>query len=111
MLDSSVFFCPGAIVFDCSHCHDRVYFAPYERYVETGTLACSPVVDPIPTTSFSYPQGFEMTSNIHDGVLKIQIKEQSWEIPTYGLWNVRADTLRPAPAGMKEIPEPARFSP
>ena len=111
MLDSSVFFGAGAIVFDCCHCHDRVYFAPYESHIETGTLGCSPVVDPIPTMSFSYPQGFEMKSNIHDGFLKIQIKEQSWEIPRYGLWNERADIPHPSHAGKTEIPEAPRFSP
>src|SRR5690606_29898721 len=71
MLDGAVFFGPGAIVFDCSHCHDRIYFAPYEDNLEVGVLGCSPVVDPIPLESYAYPAGFEMKSNTEDGILTI----------------------------------------
>jgi hypothetical protein len=67
MLDTAVFFGPGTIVFDCSHCHDRVYFSPYEDHIETGTLGCSPVVDAIPYEKFSYPPSFDMASNTQDG--------------------------------------------
>jgi len=85
MLDAAVFFGGSAIIFDCGHCHDRVYFAPYENHIETGTLSCSPVVDPIPHEKFSYSSDFEMTSNVQDGVLKIEIKKRSWKIRKYGL--------------------------
>lgn len=91
MLNSAVFFSPGAIVFDCDHCHDRVYFSPYEDCIETGTLACSPVVDTIPYEKFGYRNGFEMESEIRDGILRIHIKENCWAIPRYGLWNERPD--------------------
>lgn len=91
MLDKAVFFGSGAIVFDCNHCHDRVYFAPNEDNVEVGMLGCSPVIDPIPLESYAYPQGFEMSSNIQDGVMMIAIKEKIWKIPRYGLWNEGSD--------------------
>ncbi|WP_263773024.1 hypothetical protein [Propionivibrio soli] len=80
MLDTSVFFAPGAIVFDCPNCHDRPYFAPYETFIETGSLAAAPVVDPIPKAKFGYPVGFNMTSSVDDGVLTISIGERSWSI-------------------------------
>lgn len=95
MLNGAVFFSPGAIVFDCKQCHDRVYFSPYEDFMETGTLACSPVVDAIPYEKFGYPTGFEMESNIEDGILRISIKEKRWAIPRYGLWNERSNIPRP----------------
>lgn len=95
MLNASVFWGGGAIVFDCKHCHDRVYFAPYDDYIETGVLGCAPIIDAIPYEKFAYPSGFNMTSNIHDEILKIQIEENSWEIPRYGLWNERAGIPNP----------------
>lgn len=108
MLDRAVFFGPGAIVFDCSHCHDRIYFAAYEDNVEVGTLGCSPVIDPIPLESYAYPQGFEMSSNIQDGVMTIEIKEKTWKIPRYGLWNERTDIPCPNPAVKRDAPQAAR---
>jgi hypothetical protein len=84
MLNASVFWGAGAIVFDCKHCADRVYFAPYEDWIETGKLGCSPVVDTIPCEKFAYSGGFEMTSSKEDGFLKITIAEDKWEIPKYG---------------------------
>lgn len=108
MLDSAVFFAPGAIVFDCSYCHDRVYFALYEDNIEMGMLGCSPVVDPIPLESYAYPLGFDMKSNIQDGILKIEVKERSWKIPRYGLWNEREDISRPNPAVKRDTPQAAR---
>ena len=107
MLDAAVFWGPGAVVFDCSYCRDRVYFSPYESHIETGTLGCSPVLDPIPLEDFSYPRDFDMTSNIQDGILKIKIKEQSWVIPRYGLWNERKDIPCPSPAAKKVAPHAA----
>jgi hypothetical protein len=104
MLDRSVFFAPGAIVFDCNHCYDRVYFAPYEDNIEVGMLGCSPVVDPIPLESYTYPQNFDMKSNIQDGILSIGIKERSWKIPRYGLWNQRADIPSPNPVAKRDAP-------
>lgn len=80
MLDTSVFFAPGAIVFDCPHCRDRVYFCPYDAFIETGTLGTAPVVDPIPRERFAYPQGFDMKSNIENGVLTVTVGERSWSI-------------------------------
>ena len=85
MLNAAVFFGPGAIVFDCKNCHDRVYFSPYEDFIETGVLGCSPVVDAIPVEKFSYPNGFDMTSSTQNGILEIKINEHSWAIPRYGL--------------------------
>lgn len=108
MLDKAVFFDPGAIIFDCSHCHNRIYFAPYEDNVEVGKLGCSPVVDPIPHESYAYPQGFGMRSNIQDGVLTIEIKEKTWKIPSYRLWNERADIPCPNPAVKRDAPNPVR---
>ena len=90
MLNGAAFFGPGAIVFDCCHCHDRIYFALYEDNVEVGILGCSPVADPIPVETYAYPEGFDMRSNTHDGILTIEIKEQTWKIPRYGLRNGRA---------------------
>ncbi len=106
MLDRAVFFGPGAIVFDCNHCHDRIYFAPYEGSVEIGTLGCSPVVDPIPFESYAYPQDFEMSSNIQDGVMTIVIKERTWKIPRYGLSDGSSDI--PCSSGTKEVPPASR---
>ena len=111
MLDAAVFWGPGAIVFDCSYCHDRVYFSPYESHIETGILGCSPVLDPIPLEDFSYPSDFDMTSNIQEGILKIKIKEQSWIIPRYGLWNERTDIPCPSPAAKKVAPHAERSLP
>jgi len=108
MLDNAVFFGPGAIVFDCCHCHDRVYFAPYEDNIEMGRLGCSPLVDTIPLHSSAYPLDFDMKSNIQDGILKIKIKERSWKIPQYGLWNERKDIPLPKPAVKSDAPPAAR---
>ena len=87
MLNASVFWGAGAIVFDCKHCHDRVYFAPYEEWIETGRLGSSPVIDAIPCEKFAYSRGFEIASSKVDGFLKITIAEDKWEIPKYGLNN------------------------
>ena len=111
MLDAAVFFAPGAIVFDCWQCHDRVYFAPYERHVEIGILGCSPVIDPIPCNDYLYPKGFDMVSNILEGILHIQIGARSWAIPRYGLWNERSDVQCPNPAVKRDAPQAARPSP
>ncbi len=98
MLDSAIFFVAGAIVFDCSDCHDRVYFAPYDDNIEVGTLGCSPVVDTMPHECYAYPPFFEMKSSIQDGILNIEIKDKSWKIPLYGLWNKKAGISCPKPA-------------
>lgn len=108
MLDCAVFFGPGAIVFDCCRCRDRVYFAPYEDNIEMGMLGCSPVVDPIPLVSCAYPLNFDMKSHIQDGILSIEIKDRSWKIPRYGLWNEREDIPRPNPAVKRDAPQAAR---
>lgn len=83
MLDASVFNVPGAIAFDCSHCHDRVYFAPYEDFIETGLLGSSPVEDIFPQGKFSYPTGFDMRHELNKGVLTVTINEKKWDIPRY----------------------------
>jgi len=47
MLSASAFWGGGTIVFDRKHCHDRVYLAPYDDYMETGALGCASVIDAI----------------------------------------------------------------
>lgn len=98
MLDAAVFFEPGAIVFDCWQCHDRVYFAPYENHVEMGILACSPVIDPIPCNDYLYPTNFDMISNIQEEILHIHIGTRSWEIPLYSRWIKNRNISYPNPS-------------
>ena len=80
MLDAAYCFCSGAIVFDCKHCNDRVYFCPYETFIETGTLAAAPVINTIPFCKYEYPIDFDMLSDIKEGVLNINIGANSWHI-------------------------------
>lgn len=99
MLDSAVFYAPGAIVFDCQHCHDRIYFAPFDAYIEIGVLGCSPVVDPLPIASYSYSDDASPVCKTNDGILEIRMNARTWCIPRYGLWNERTDIPKPADAG------------
>jgi hypothetical protein len=99
MLDAAVFYVPGAIVFDCMHCHDRIYFAPFDAHIEIGVLGCSPVVDPLPIGSFSYSEEANPVCKENDGILKVHMNTRTWCIPRYGLWNERTDIPKPADAG------------
>ena len=81
MLDASVSFGPGAIIFDCPNCRDRVYFSPYETFVETGVLAAAPVLNAIPLEEFGYPKNFDMGSSFENDVLTRRIGDRSWRIP------------------------------
>lgn len=96
MLDAAIFYSPGAIVFDCIHCQDRIYFSPYETHIEVGILGCSPVVDPVPIAEFAYPENASPSCKENDGMLDVQMSGRTWHIPRYGLWNVRADVPKPA---------------
>lgn len=99
MLDASVCFEPGAIVFDCPHCKDRVYFSPYEKHIEIGRLGCSPVLDLIPFANSDYPENFKMKSEIKNGVLQIQVAEKVWRIPSVKIFleesRSKAKTIKP----------------
>jgi hypothetical protein len=99
MLDASVCFEPGAIVFDCPHCNDRIYFSPYENHIEIGKLGCSPVLDPIPFANSDYPENFKMKSEIKNGVLQIQVAGKEWRVPSVKIFleesRSKAKTIKP----------------
>jgi DNA-directed RNA polymerase subunit RPC12/RpoP len=99
MLDASVCFEPGAIVFDCPHCNDRIYFSPYENHIEIGRLGCSPVLDPIPFATSDYPENFKMKSEIKNEVLHIQVAEKEWRVPSVKIFleesRSKAKTIKP----------------
>jgi predicted RNA-binding Zn-ribbon protein involved in translation (DUF1610 family) len=87
MLDGAIFTEPGAIVFDCPACNDRVYFSPYEDRIEIGILACAPVINPIPVSDHQYPAGSNLATTSADGYLYVVLWSVEWKIPTYRNWS------------------------
>lgn len=86
MLDAAIFFDPSAVVFDCPHCKDRVYFAPFDKRIDVGVLGASPVLNPLPIMSYTYPTEALATFEIEGEALKAQIGSQEWAIPNLDTW-------------------------
>ena len=81
MLDAASCFYIGAIMFDCKHCNASAYFSPYESFIGAAINIPDDSRDIyLVDYKFRYLENFQMSSEIKEDVLNINIGANSWHI-------------------------------